>query len=469
MDAPTRDVPKQDVTDGLPPAARFWAMTTLAIAIAMAVLDGAIANIALPSIARDMQVDPATSIWVVNAYQLAVTVALLPIASLGDIYGFKRVYIFGLAVFTVASLGCALSASLPMLVVARMVQGIGAAGIMSVNGALVRFVFPRAQLGRGIGYIAVIVATSSAAGPSVAAAILSIASWHWLFAINVPLGVFALWLAARALPRTPSSGHRFDAVSAVLNAATFGLLVVAVDDIGSGARPLIIALEFAGSIVAGTLFIRRQFTLGAPMLPVDLFRKPIFALSVGTSICAYAAQALTFVALPFFFEYVAGHSQIETGLLMTPWPLIVVVLGPLAGRLSDRFPPTILGGLGLVVMTAGLLLLLFAPSGASFADIAWRMTVCGAGFGFFQSPNNRMIMGTAPPNRSGAASGMLATARLLGQTVGSALVALVFGLTNAISAAGIGRGAMAAIGLAAGFAALGAGVSALRLRQARRT
>jgi DHA2 family multidrug resistance protein-like MFS transporter len=453
------------VTDGLPAPARRRALLTLGIAVSMAVLDGAIANIALPSIARDMQVDPAASIWVVNAYQLAVTVALLPLASLGDIYGYKRVYGVGLAVFTVASLVCALSASLPMLVVARMVQGLGAAGIMSVNGALIRYVFPRTQLGRGVGFMALVVATSSAAGPSAAAAILSVASWHWLFAINVPLGVVAFWLAARSLPATPSSGHRFDAASALLNAITFGLLVTGVDGIGQGGRPALLAGEFAIAILAGAVFIRRQFSLGAPMLPVDLFRKPIFALSVGTSICSYAAQSLAFVALPFYFEYVAGHSQIETGLLITPWPLIVVFVGPVAGRLSDRYPPTVLGGLGLIVMTIGLLLVLFAPADAAFADMAWRMAVTGLGFGFFQSPNNKLLISSAPRERSGAASGMLATARLLGQTLGSALVALVFGLANATGSAGIARGAMAAIGLAAGFAAIGAVVSALRLRQ----
>jgi DHA2 family multidrug resistance protein-like MFS transporter len=270
----------------------------------------------------------------------------------------------------------------------------------------------------------------------------------------------------RSLPATPTSGHRFDVLSAVLNAVTFGLLVTAVDGIGQGDGPLIVGAEFVLAIVAGVVFIRRQFTLKAPMLPVDLFRKPIFALSVGTSIFTYGAQSLAYIALPFYFEYVGGQTQIMTGLMMTPWPLIVVAIGPVAGRLSDRYPPTVLGGIGLVVMTAGLLTVLFAPSDASLPDIAWRMALCGLGFGFFQSPNNRILIGSAPRERSGAASGMLATARLLGQTLGSAMVALVFGLTNATGPAGVARGAMAAVGLAAGFAAVGAAVSALRLRQA---
>ncbi len=196
--------------DGLPPPERLRAMITLAIAVAMSVLDTSVANIALPTIASELHASPASSIWVVNAYQLAVTVSLLPLASLGDIVGYKRVYWVGLAVFTVASGLCAASQTLPMLVAARMLQGLGGAGIMSVNTALVRFVFPRAMLGRGIGLIALVVASSSATGPTVAAAILSVASWHWLFAVNILPGILALWLAARVLPETPRGRHKFD-------------------------------------------------------------------------------------------------------------------------------------------------------------------------------------------------------------------------------------------------------------------
>src|SRR5438105_9726599 len=178
--------------DGLPLPARYWAILTIALGLTMAVLDGAIANIALPTIAREMRVDPASSIWVVNAYQLAVTISLLPLASLGEIVGYRRVYQAGLAVFTVASLGCALSDTLATLTLARVVQGFGAAGIMSVNTALVRFIYPRRLVGQGVGLNAMVGSVSSAVGPTVAAGILSVASWQWLFAINVPIGLAAL-------------------------------------------------------------------------------------------------------------------------------------------------------------------------------------------------------------------------------------------------------------------------------------
>src|SRR3984885_7632229 len=187
MDAGTITLPA--VHDGLPPTERPLAMLAVAIAISIAVLVGSIANIALPTIARDMNVPPAGSIWVVNAYQLAVTICLMPCASLGDIYGHRRVYIWGLVFYTLGSLICALAPTMSVLIAARVLQGLGGAGIMSVNGALVRFIFPRAQLGRGVGYNVLVVAASSAAGPSVAAAIMSVGSWPWLFALQLPFGI----------------------------------------------------------------------------------------------------------------------------------------------------------------------------------------------------------------------------------------------------------------------------------------
>ena len=452
--------------DGLPPAERWRAMTTIAIAVAMSVLDSAIANIALPTIARELHATPAASIWVVNAYQLAVTVSLLAFASLGDIIGYKRIYWTGLLVFTAASGACALSGSLTVLVAARIVQGFGGAGVMSVNTALVRFIYPRDQLGRGVGFNAFIVAVASATGPSIAAAVLSVGSWHWLFAVNVPLGVVALWYGARVLPATPRSGNRFDLAGAALNAASLGLLMIAVDDLGRGENPWLAVTEITAAIVFGLVLINRARAMTAPLLPVDLFRRPMFALSVGTSICSFMAQALAYVALPFLFEDVGHRSQIATGLLMTPWPAIVVIVAPIAGRLSDRSAPALLGAAGLGVMTLGMVLLLAMPVGAGWLDVAWRMAVCGFGFGFFQSPNNRLLLGSAPPERSGGASGMLSTARLLGQTAGSALVALAFGLAGP-GATGVAEGVRLALAVGAVAAGLATLISLLRLGQMR--
>lgn len=461
-----------DATDGLPPDRRLIAMLSVGIAVCMAVLDGSIANVALPTIAREMNATPASAIWVINSYQLAVTVSLLPLASLGDIHGHRRVYSWGLLLYTIASVGCALSTSLPELVMGRVLQGFGGAGIMSVNGALIRFIFPRAQLGRGIGYNVLVVAGSSAAGPSAAAAILAVSSWPWLFAIQVPFGVVALLMSLRYLPRSPLSRHAFDGISAVLNAVTLGLFIIGLDGIGHGERLAFVLTELVASVAVGIVFVRRQLRMQPPMLPVDLLvQRPVFALSVATAVCAHGAVIISLVVLPFYFQYAGGLTAIRTGVLMTPWPAAVVVMAPIAGRLADRYSAGTLGGLGLLVMTIGLLLVALMPATASWLDTAWRLVLCGGGFGLFQSPNNRLLIGSAPPDRAGAGSGMLSTSRLVGQTTGSAIVAMVLGLTHGATAQGttlmgvapIVHATHIAMGIATGLAGLAMVLSWMRV------
>jgi MFS transporter, DHA2 family, multidrug resistance protein len=442
--------------DGIPLPQRYWAIVTIALGITMAVIDSAIANVALPTIALDLHTNSAFSIWIVNGYQLAITISLLPLASLGDIVGYRRVYLAGLLLFTLASLGCALSDSLPVLALARVVQGFGAAGIMSVNTAIIRTIYPHKQLGRGIGINALVVAVSAAAGPTIASAILSLAHWPWLFAVNVPIGIVALAVGLRALPRTARARHSFDFAGAALSAATFGLLIGSIDAAGHGEQLPLFAAEIAATGICGYFLVRRELTRPSPLLPVDLLRIPVFSLSVGTSICSFAAQMLAFVALPFHLQNEYGYSAVQMGLLITPWPIAIGVVAPIAGRLADKYPAGILGGAGLVVFASGLLSLAFLPAHPTFVEVGWRMALAGSGFGLFQSPNNRAMISAAPRERSGGASGMLGTARLLGQTIGAALVALLFGRIPH-------HATTIALFVATGFAIAGAGVSMLRL------
>lgn len=415
-------------SDGLPLRERLLALCAMALAISMAVLDGAIVNVALPVIARDLDVPASEAIFVVSAYQIAVTAALLPLATLGEIWGYRRVYLAGLAVFTVASLACAVSPNLASLTAARVAQGLGAAGIMSVNIALVRFIYPSRLIGRGVGNVALIVAVASAAGPTVAAAILSVAAWPWLFLVNLPVGLLALAVGARTLPRTPRSARRFDLQSASLNALTVGLLIVGLDAFADPDTRGLAVAAIAASVGVGIVFVRTQIRLAAPLLPLDLLRIPAFALSMVASICSFAAQMIAYVALPFYFHDALGFSETRTGFLMTPWPLAIAAMSPFAGRLADRVPPGLLGSLGLVLLAFGMAALALLPEAPATFDIVWRLTLSGIGFGLFQSPNNKVIISSAPRERSGGASGMQASARLVGQSLGAAWVAVLFGL-----------------------------------------
>jgi DHA2 family multidrug resistance protein-like MFS transporter len=425
----------------------------------MAVLDSSIANIALPTIAAELHAPAALSIWVINAYQLAITALLLPLSALGDRIGYRRVYLPGLAIFIVGSAACALSHSLATLIGARMFQGVGAAAIMSMNAALVRATYPQSKLGRGIGYNALVLSLSSAAGPSIAALILSAGSWPWLFLINVPIGLASLLIGRRSLPVTQGHGRKPDYAAAVLSAVALGTLVfggetVARGELDTGAPLLLIGL------ITGAVLVRREWHRETPLLPLDLLRIPLLALSMATSVTTFAAQMCALVSLPFLLQNVLGRTVAETGLLLTVWPLAVGVTAPLAGRLAERHHAGVLGGMGLFVFAAGLLALSFLDRNTQSVDILWRMALCGAGFGFFQSPNNKTILLTAPRHRSGAAGGMLATARLLGQTTGAAAVAAAFHWLGVGSGPLLLRAAAVAAALAAAFSLMRLRVSA---------
>jgi len=442
--------------DGLPPERRRWAVAAIFTALAMASLDTVIVNVALPAVATDLRVSPAEVVWVVNVYQIALVATLLPLGALGEIVGHQRIYLSGLLLFTLASLGCALAWSLPSLLVARTLQGLGASGLMSVNTALVRFVFPSRLQGRGFGYNAMVVATAFTLGPTIASGILAVGSWPWLFAVNLPFGLIALAIGVKTLPSMPRAKRAFDFPGAAMAAACLGLFIVGVGGAGHQAAPHMVLAMLIAALAIGWLLLRRQADHPAPVLPVDLFRRPLFALSAATAVCSFAVQGLSFVALPFYFEDLLGRSQVETGFFMTPWPLVVAIMAPTGGRLSDRYSAAILGGLGLAILALGMALLAALPSNPGVIDIVWRMMLCGFGFGFFQTPNMKAIMTSAPPQRSGSASGIVATARLVGQTTGAAFAALCFGL--------VGRdGAVLALALGAGFAGLGSVMSFLRL------
>ena len=319
--------------DGLPLSKRYWAILATALGVGISVIDVTIANVALPTIACDLGTSPSATIWIVNAYQIAITISLLSFSSLGDIYGYRRIYLSGVLLFSITSGICTCADSFWMLTAARILQGFGAAAITSVNTALLQIIYPKRFLGRGMGINALVIAISTAAGPTIASIILSLGSWHCFFAINIPIGIAALVIGLIYLPDNPVklTGRRFDKFSCLMNAVTFGLLIFSLEGITHKENTTLIIVGVFALLTIGYFFVRRQLRQQFPLLPVDLMRIPIFSMSIGTSICSFTGQMLAMISLPFFLQGTLGHSDVTTGLLLTPWPIATMIMAPLAG------------------------------------------------------------------------------------------------------------------------------------------
>lgn len=440
----------------------YLAVIAVLAAIMMGVLDGTVMNVALPTLSKEFNVTPSDIIWVVNAYQLVVTMMLLGFAAIGDVFGYKRVFLCGVSIFVTASALCAMSKSFEMMVASRILQGIGGACTMSINTALLRIIFPPNRLGRVMAANAVIVAVTAASGPALGGAILSVGHWSWIFLMNIPLGLAALTIGWKLLPHNPpqKNKRKLDGQSVVMNAVFFGLLIYTIEGMAHDGFSTLLLLQAVVTVIVGILYIRRQLQLPMPILPVDLFRIPIFSLSIGCSIACFTAQMLALVSLPFFMQHSLGMGVAATGLLMTPWPLATTLTAPIAGRMIERVHPGILGAVGMGIFATGLCLLATLGNDTESWNLAWRMAVCGIGIGLFQTPNNVTITTSAPIQRSGGASGMLGTARVLGQTLGTAIVAILFHYMDKQNG-----GEVVCLWTALGLALISGGLSCFRIKE----
>lgn len=409
---------------------KYIAIIALQIVLVMTVLDVTVVNVALPVLAEEFHISNSTSVWIVTIYQLVITMLLLPVSSIGDLHSYKKTFLTGVIIFTLSSALCALSGNFTMVVVARAIQGIGAACVMGVNIALVRLIYPREIIGRGMALNAMCIAIATAAGPTIAGAILSVASWHWLFLINVPLGVIAFCIGLKLLPKNPvvEDKPRFDWISAIENMIVFGLIFYALGNFSRKGDLLLSGILLFIGIIIGIFYFRRQFSHKQPLLPVDLFKNSMYSMSIVTSVCSFIAQNVTMIALPFLYLQSYHFSEITTGLLMTPWPLATMIVSPIAARYVEKHNPGATAAAGMCVFVIGVFLLMFSGSSPAHWQIAWRMVVCGIGFGMFQTPNNIVMVMATPVHRSGGAGGVQSTARLVGQTFGATLVSTIFAL-----------------------------------------
>lgn len=425
--------------EGLPGVERRRVMIAVMLATTMAVFDGTIVNVALPQIGQALAASPGEIIWVANAYLLAVAMTLATFASLSSRVGFRGQFSVGLAVFTLASLGCALSSSIAMLVAMRVLQGLGGAAMLSIAPAIHRTVFPYRLLGRILGLNAVLVAASTAIGPALGGALLALLGWQWIFAINVPLGIAAVYLSMTTVPdtRRPAQG-RFDTAGALLSAIAMGALIMAADacaglaDRGQAGQAALVAGAFGMvALAAAVVFVWDQRRAAEPLLPLAMFASGRFSLAALTSLASFVGQGIAFVALPFLFQNAYGYSAFQSAALFTPWPIGIVLVASSAGRLADRHSPAVLSTLGLALFAIGLALLACLPDQGQAWDIAWRTLVCGMGFGFFQSPNNREMLSNVARQYNGHASGVLAIMRTFGQCLGAALLGVVLAVCTA--------------------------------------
>ncbi len=424
------------------------AIGSVLAAMVLVVLDAAIASFALPTIARSLSVTPAMSVRVITAYQTAILMALLPCGALGESIGYRRVFTGGVALFTGASVWCALSPSLSWLVAGRLFQGLGAAAVMSLGVALLRVVVEDRCLGTAIGWNALAIALSSAAGPLIGAAILLATTWQWIFAVNLPLGILVLH-ATRALPDVGGTTRRLDLFSMALNVGAIASFVTGVELLPT--RPAIAGVLLVAAGLELVALIRREMPKEAPLVPLDLLRTDSFRVSVVASACCFAGQTAGTVALSFYLQQGLGQDTLKAGLYTTAWPLSVAIAAPFTGRLADRVSKARLGALGGMFMASGLGAAALWPLKGNPLALVPFTTLCGFGFSLFNVANNRNMFLSAPTERSGAAGGMQGIARLFGQTIGAVIITLLFTLSAAEVSPQIGLGIGAVLTFVAGL------------------
>ncbi len=414
----------------------YTAVISLLIVLIMTVLDVTLVNVALPVLAVEFSVSDSTAVWINTIYQLVITMLLLPFASAGDLYSYKKTFLSGIFIFTLASLACALSNSFLLLIISRAIQGIGAACIMGVNIALTRIIYPKEVIGRGLALNAMVIAIATAAGPSLAGSILTFASWHTLFLINIPFGIIAFIIGFKLLPENPPKNRQkqFDFVGAIQNVAVFCIIFLALNIFSKKNNIYIGIILLITGLILGFFYIRRQSNKENPLFPVDLFKIKLYTVSIFTSLCSFIAQNLVLVSLPFILLSNMGFSEITTGLLMTPWPIATMIISPIAARIAEKGNPGIIAAIGMGIFATGVFLILsIGDTAPSYSDIIWRMAVCGIGYGLYQTPNNIVMVMATPVCRSGGAGGAQSTTRLFGQTLGSTLVTIIFALASGIN------------------------------------
>jgi EmrB/QacA subfamily drug resistance transporter len=401
---------------------KWYVMLAVSMSIFLGTIDGSIVNIAQPTLVRVFATSFALVQWVTLAYLLVLATLLLSIGRLADIGGKKPLFTAGLVIFTVGSGFCGIAQTVGWLIGFRVVQAIGAAMITALGVAIVTEAFPSEERGRAIGITGSIVSLGIILGPTLGGVLIDALSWHWIFFVNLPVGLLGLFLTWRYVPSyQPAGGQRFDYAGAITLGVSLLALLLALtlgQDLGFGA-PVVLGL-FALWIATTVAFVMIEWRSHEPMVDLTLFRNPLFSVNVVTGFITFVAISGTILLMPFYLENVRGYSTREVGLLLAVVPIGLGVLAPLAGAASDRFGPRTITLAGLGALLIGYVAVSTLGQGTGALGYLLRFAPVGIGMGIFQSPNNSAIMGSVPRERLGVASGLLSLTRTLGQTIGVA-------------------------------------------------
>lgn len=416
---------------------RKWlVLTAVGMGIFLVTIDGTIVNVALPTLVRELNTDFATVQWVVLAYLLTLSTLLLSMGRLGDMIGKKQLYTAGFVLFTLSSLLCGLAPNIGWLIGFRVLQAIGAAMTQALGTAIVTEAFPDEERGRALGVAGTLVSIGIVAGPTLGGLLIDALSWHWIFWVNLPVGVIGVLMVLRYVPqRDPSGDQQFDFAGAAvfflgLLLLLFGLTLGQQWGFGDGRVWGLLAAALL--LLAG--FVAVEARVAQPMVDLSLFRNTLFSINLLTGLIVFIAVAGVFILLPFYLEGVLGYEPRAVGLLVAAVPILLGVSAPISGALSDRYGTRLIASIGLAILVGGYLAMSrFTANTTLLVYLAAAMPF-GAGMGAFQSPNNSAVMGAAPRSKLGIASGLLALTRNLGQTTGIAVLGALWAARVAAAA-----------------------------------
>jgi EmrB/QacA subfamily drug resistance transporter len=419
-------------------------VTAVAIGTFMSALDSSVVNIALPKIQEHYNAPLSIIQWVVMSYLLFISSLLVTYGRLGDMYGHKEIYIRGFYIFTAGSLFCGLAPSIIILILARIVQAIGAGMMMAMGPAIITDITPAKERGKYLGFNAISVSVALTTGPVLGGFLTSALGWQSIFYINIPVGIFGIYFASKVIHQSDAvERQKFDIKGTVLifTSLISILLPLSYTENYGLTNPYIIAAIIGGLFLMG-LFVYVEQRIDSPMMDLTLFKNRLFSMSNLSALLNYMAQFSVTLLMPFYLQQLRGLSPSQAGLLMIPMPLTTMVIAPISGILSDKVDSRYTGAIGMSILSLGIFLLSRLQYDTPNFFIILSMMTVGLGSGLFQTPNNSAIMGSVPGNRRGIASSILATMRNIGMVLGIAISGAIFNshrsyLTSSLAAIGI--------------------------------